>query len=84
VRLSRADEAERTIDQIATEEVVNAMQMIARMAQSIPTDQLMQVTANAFGVRRVTQGIQESLRIALGEGLRSGILRELTDGKIAG
>jgi hypothetical protein len=76
VRLPLPDSPGRSIEEIPTQELVNAFVLVTRMAGQIPKDELLQVAANAFGVKRVTQGIQTSLMVALRTGLKSGALQE--------
>jgi hypothetical protein len=82
VRLPSPDASSRSIAEIPTRELVNAFLMVTRLAGQIPKDELLQVTANAFGVKRLTQGIRASLTSALRIGLKDGVLREVIGGAV--
>jgi len=64
----------RAIEDVAPEELANAMNHIAREAMSIDLDTLVRQTAILFGVRRVSSAIYTSLQLAVELAVESGRL----------
>lgn len=67
---------ERTIQEIAPEEIANAMAHVARISHGVSEDELFRETAAIFGVRRVTVQIRGRLESTLTWAKRSGRLVE--------
>ncbi|CAN5298773.1 DUF3320 domain-containing protein [soil metagenome] len=66
----------RDIDEVSRAELGNAMHDIAAVGLGLTEDDLIRVTAAAFGATRVTAGIRSRLELALRSALGRGILVE--------
>jgi hypothetical protein len=72
---------DRSIHEIAREEIANAMEHVARIGHGATPDELLRETAGIFGVRRLTEQIRVRLQQTLDWSVAAGRLRE-ADGRI--
>ena len=72
---------DRSIHEIAPEEIANAMEHVARIGHGVTPDELLRETAAIFGVRRLTEQIGVRLQQTLDWSVAAGRLRE-ADGRI--
>ena len=68
--------AGRDIGEISLTEIANAMRDVCRVGLGMNRDDLTRVTAQAFGVSRVTVGIRSRIEQAINNGLRRNVLSE--------
>lgn len=69
-----AQDDPRSIEEIAPEELGNAMAFLAGEAHSIREEELFRATMELFGVKRLTSGINRHLKLVTAEAMASGRL----------
>lgn len=70
----RSPDGLRAIEEIAPEELGNAMNHLAREANSVGQDELLRTTAELFGIKRMTGNVTRHLEAACAEAVDSGRL----------
>lgn len=77
------DMAERSLQQVCTQELLNGMYVAARENGSLMQEDLLRETAKRFGCNKFTKAVEETFSFVLQQGLREEIFRVLNNGKVA-
>ena len=67
---------DRSVNEIAPEEIANAMEHVARIGHGVTPDELLRETAAIFGVHRLTEPVRARLEQTLDWAVAAGRLRE--------
>jgi hypothetical protein len=70
----------RPLDEIALEEIANAMHIVAEESGGLPEAEILRAALNVFGGTRMTDGVTARLRSGLRVALARNVVRESRDG----